>query len=169
VKEGDPILASGARKRIAALAVLVATGYSIVVPLDLAIHASFNPAGLTSPARLKNVAMALFTWWVYLASRRSTLSLKSLTRLAYSMVFLLGLHQTLESLHFFQWPGSWPVSFELLPEGEQRSLVDGVPWTCLVLVLFPPFVPGSEALPAGPGPGAASAGPRRRLGRPGGA
>jgi serine/threonine-protein kinase len=141
--EGDPILASGARKRIAALAALLAAAYSVVVPLDLAIHAMFNPAGLTSPARLKNVAMALVAWWVYLAARRSTLSLKSLTRLAYLMVFLLGLHQTLEALHFFQWPASWPASFELLPEGEQRSLVDGVPWTCLALVLFPPFVPGS--------------------------
>jgi serine/threonine-protein kinase len=143
LEDGDPILASGARKRIAALAALLASAYSVVVPLDLAIHAMFNPAGLTSPARLKNVAMALVAWWVYLAARRSTLSLRSLTRLAYLMVFLLGLHQTLEALHFFQWPASWPASVELLPEGEQRSLVDGVPWTCLVLVLFPPFVPGS--------------------------
>ena len=57
--ESDPILASGIRKRIAALAALAAVAYSIVVPLDLALHASFDSSGLTSPARLKNLGMAL--------------------------------------------------------------------------------------------------------------
>jgi serine/threonine-protein kinase len=141
--ETDPILVSGARKRIAALAVLAASAYSVAALLDIALRVSLDASGLTSPARLKNLGMALLAWWVYLAARRATFSLQALTRLSYVMVFLLGLHQSLESLHFFQWPASWPESFELLPEGEQRSLVDGVPWTCLLLVLFPPFVPGS--------------------------
>ena len=59
------------------------------------------------------------------------------------MVLLMGLHQALESLHFFQWPRFWPGAFEIAPEWEQPSLVEGVPWTCILMVLFPPFVPGS--------------------------
>ena len=141
-EESDPLLVSGIRRRVAALAALVAVAYSVVVPLDLAMHASFDTTGLTSPARLKNVGMAVLMGWVYFYARRESLSLRRLTGLAYLMVFMLGLHQALESLHFFQWPDFWP-SYELAPEWAQPSLVEGVPWTCVLLVLFPPFVPGS--------------------------
>ena len=47
LEESDPLLASGIRKRIAALAVVAAAAYSVTVPLDLAIHAGFgSPAAI---------------------------------------------------------------------------------------------------------------------------
>ncbi len=143
IDDNDPIVASSIRKRVAALAALAAVAYSVAVPLDLALHAAFATSGLTSPARLKNVAMAILTWWVFLAARRTTFSLRDLTLLAYVMVFLIGLHQTLESLHFFQWQGAEAVATAGTDGSESPSLVDGLPWTCLFMVLFPPFVPGA--------------------------
>ncbi|MBP7777155.1 MAG: serine/threonine protein kinase [Acidobacteria bacterium] len=142
--EGDPVLAASIRNRVAAFAALAAVAYSVAVPLDLAMHAGFATSGLTSPARLKNVVMAALAWSVYLAARKTDASLGTLTRLACFMVFSVGLHQTLEALHFFQWSDA--VSVESLASGAQPiSLVDGLPWTCLLMALFPPFVPGSPS------------------------
>ncbi len=140
--EGDPVLEASIRNRVAALAGLAGVAYGVAVPLDLVLHASFETSGLTSPARLKNMVMAVLAWWVYRTARKASASLGNLTRLAYVLVFFVGLHQTLEALHFFQWPGVARV--DGLPSGEQSlSLIDGLPWTCLFMVLFPPFVPGS--------------------------
>jgi serine/threonine-protein kinase len=131
------------RKRVTALAGLVAVGYSLASLLDLALRLGLEPSGFASAARLKNVGMALVAWWLFFAARRGLLSIRALTPLAYVMVFLMGLHQTLESLHFFQWPNLEPVALEPGRTLEGGSLVEGLTWTCLLMVLFPPFVPGS--------------------------
>lgn len=39
--DADPVLAASIRNRVAALAALADAAYSIAVPLDLALHASF--------------------------------------------------------------------------------------------------------------------------------
>jgi eukaryotic-like serine/threonine-protein kinase len=140
--DGDPVLRASVRSRVAALSALAGVVYSVAVPLDLAMHAMFATGGLTSPARLKNLAMALLAWWVHHAAKSSKASLPALTRMAYLLVFMVGLHQTLEALHFFQWEGVG-ASVEHGLEVEPPSLVDGLPWTCLFMVLFPPFVPGT--------------------------
>lgn len=141
--DNDPVLVASIRSRVAALAALAGSAYTIAFPLDLVMHASFGLPGLTSPARLKNLAMALLAWWVHLAARRASLSLTGLTQLAYLLVFLMGLHQTLEALHFFQWSPPPPGALAVKPGAGLPSLIDGLPWTCLFMVLFPPFVPGS--------------------------
>ncbi len=133
--ESDPVLEASIRGRVAALAALAGVVYSIAVPLDLALRVAFEAPGLTSPARLKNVVMAVLAWWVHRAARKAKVPLETVARLAFVLVFAVGIHQTLESLHFFQWSGEASV--------EGPSLVDGLTWTCVFMVLFPPFVPGS--------------------------
>ncbi len=140
--EPDPVLEASIRSRVAALAALAGVAYSVAVPLDLAMHAAFRTSELASPARLKNLVMAVLALWVYRAARKASISLQTVARLAFLLVFSIGLHQTLESLHFFQWSGG-PSVAGLAPDAEPQSLVDGLTWTCLFMVLFPPFVPGS--------------------------
>ncbi len=142
VDEQDPVLEASVRNRVAALAALAGAVYSVAVPLDLSLHAAFHTSGLTSPARLKNVLMALLSWWVFRAARRAQVSLDSVVRLAFFMVFAVGIHQTLESLHFFQ-SSALPYTAGLPPGVEKPSLIDGLTWTCVFMVLFPPFVPSS--------------------------
>ncbi len=142
VDEQDPVLEASVRNRVGALAALAGAVYSVAVPVDLALHAAFHTSGLTSPARLKNVLMALLSWWVYRAARRAQVSLDSVVRLAFIMVFAVGIHQTLESLHFFQ-SSALPYTAGLPPGVEKPSLIDGLTWTCVFMVLFPPFVPSS--------------------------
>ena len=133
--ESDPVLEASIRSRVAALAALAGVVYSVAVPLDLGLRVAFAAPGLTSPARLKNVVMAVLAWWVYRAARKARVPLQTVARLAFVLVFAVGIHQTLESLHFFQWSGD--------SSAEGPSLVDGLTWTCVFMVLFPPFVPGS--------------------------
>lgn len=138
----DPVIEAGIRNRVAAIAALAGAVYSVAVPLDLGLHAAFQTSGLTSPARLKNLVMALLAWWVYRAARKANLSLDSVARLAFLLVFAVGLHQTLESLHFFQFPGD--LSLDGPAAGAQApSMIVGLTWTSIFMVLFPPFVPGS--------------------------
>lgn len=101
----DPVLEASIRSRVAAIAALAGVVYSVAVPLDLGLHAAFRTSELTSPARLKNLAMAILAWWVYRTARKASLSIDTVVRLAFLLVFAVGLHQTLESLHFFQFPG----------------------------------------------------------------
>lgn len=139
---GDPVLEASIRGRVAAIAALAGVVYSVAVPLDLGLHAAFQTSGLTSPARLKNVTMALLSWWVYRAARKASLSLDTVARLAFLLVFAVGLHQTLESLHFFQFESH--LHLEGQGAGaEAPSMVAGLTWTSVFMVLFPPFVPGS--------------------------
>ncbi len=133
--ESDPVLEASIRGRVAALAALAGVAYSVAVPLDLGLRVALGAPGLTSPARLKNVVMAVLAWWVYRAARKASVPLETVARLAFVLVFAVGIHQTLESLHFFQWSGE--------ASAEGPSLVDGLTWTCVFMVLFPPFVPGS--------------------------
>ncbi len=137
----DPVVEASVRSRVAAIAALAGVVYSVAIPLDLGMHAAFHTSGLTSPARLKNVVMAILAWGVWRAARKVSLSLETVARLALLLVFAVGLHQTLESLHFFQFPEN--LSLERAAGVEAPSMIDGLTWTCVFLVLFPPFVPGS--------------------------
>ena len=121
----DPVLEASVRSRVAAIAALAGVVYSVAVPLDLGLHAAFRASDLASPARLKNLIMALLSWWVYRAARKASLSIDTVARLAFLLVFAVGLHQTLESLHFFQFPGN--LSVEGPAAGaEVPSMVDGL-------------------------------------------
>ncbi|MCB9654619.1 MAG: serine/threonine protein kinase [Deltaproteobacteria bacterium] len=138
----DPVLEASVRSRVAAIAALAGVVYAVAFPLDLGMHAAFRTAELTSPARLKNLVMAILAWWVYRAARKASFSIDTVARLALLLVFAVGLHQTLESLHFFQFPGHLSLEGGT-PGTEASSMVDGLTWTCVFMVLFPPFVPGS--------------------------
>ena len=54
---------------------------------------------------------------------------------------IVGLNETAQSLRIVEWPRLWPALGEV--PNVAAPLVGGLPWTWLLLVLFPPFLPGT--------------------------
>ncbi|MCA9694855.1 MAG: serine/threonine protein kinase [Myxococcales bacterium] len=137
----DPILESGSRRRVAAFAGLTTVGFVVGFLMDVAMHAGFG-GGALDPERFKNLAMGGATGLVYWSAARSQASMRTVTALAYAMVLLIASFTALDALRFFQWPEAWPDTREYGHRGTHTSVVEGLSWPCLLLLVFPPFVPG---------------------------
>ncbi|MCB9751065.1 MAG: serine/threonine protein kinase [Myxococcales bacterium] len=137
----DAYLESAARRRVAAFAGLTAIAFFVGFAMDLAMHAGFG-ATVLDPERLDNLAMGLVTGLVYASARSERVSMAALTAMTYGMVFAIACYTAVDALDYFRWPDAWPDTRRYGDRGTHTSVVEGLSWPCLNLLLFPPFVPG---------------------------
>jgi Protein kinase domain len=141
-EEADPILVAAARNRMVALLGVFCVAYAVSFGVEQAMRTGWGSRVFSNLMLTQNLGAAVVTGAAAVFLWKSSCSARFATRLSYVMVALIGLNETSQALRLLEWPSLWP-SMEAVASGlHPYSLVSALPWTWLVIVLFPPFLPG---------------------------
>lgn len=142
VEELDPALAAASKGRMAALLGVVSVAYVLSFVVELVMRWGPGLPVFTDVKLAQNLGGAVATGTVFWWLRSSRCSFRAASYSSYAVFILVGLNETLQSMRIVEWPRLWPAVQDV-PGFIGPSLVGGLPWTWLLLVLFPPFLPGT--------------------------
>lgn len=142
VEELDPALTSAAKSRMAALLGVISLAYAVAYAVEQVMRSGLGTTIFTNIKLGQNLGGAVVTGLVFWRLRSPACSFRAASHLSHATFILVALNETMQSLRIVEWPRLWPRLQEIQGVSEP-PLVGGLPWTWLLLVLFPSFLPGT--------------------------